>query len=185
MEMKDQQTVPLAQDKVWEALNDPDVLGACIPGCESMEQVGDDQFKATVRAAVGPVNARFKGRVKLTDVKPPESYKMTFKGDGSAGFVQGSANMHLTPAESGDGTTISYDAEAKVGGKLAQIGSRLVDGAARKMADEFFTNLTMHMGGTPQQAEPAAPEPAQPQPQEKQGLLARIMAAIARLFGSR
>lgn len=173
MEMAGEQNVPLSREKVWEALNDPEVLGACIPGCESMEQVGDNEFKSKVRAAVGPVNAQFKGKVTLSDINKPESYTMSFKGDGNAGFAQGSAKVRLS--ESGDGTTINYNADAKVGGKLAQIGSRLVDGAAQKMADDFFANMTVHMGGTP--AEPAG------EPSHERGLIARIVAAIARLFG--
>lgn len=155
MDMKGERQVPLERDKAWAALNDPDVLAACIPGCESMEQIGDNEFKTLVKASVGPVSAKFKGKIKLTDVTPPESYKLAFKGDGTAGFAQGTAEVHLTAVD--DGTTIAYTANAKIGGKLAQIGSRLVDGAARKMADEFFTNLTTHMGGTT--VEQAAPEP--------------------------
>src|SRR5699024_7300637 len=152
MEMKGEQNVPLNQQKAWEALNDPDVLAACVPGCESMEQVSDNEFKARVRTTIGPGSAQFKGKVKLSDITPPESYKLTFNGDGNAGFVQGKADVRLSPDESGDGTTISYEAQAQVGGKLAQVGSRLIDGAARKTADEFFANLTTHMGGTPKTA---------------------------------
>lgn len=178
MQMTGEQNVPLSREKAWEALNDPDVLAACVPGCESMEQVSDNEFKAKVRTSVGPVSAQFKGKVTLSDVNAPESYKLKFKGDGSAGFVQGTADVKLTPAESGQGTTIGYAAEAKVGGKLAQIGSRLIDGAARKMADEFFTNLTRHMGGTVEAEQPEA---------ASEGIGARIMAAInnliAKLFG--
>lgn len=150
MDMKGERQVPLERDKAWAALNDPDVLAACIPGCESMEQIGDNEFKTLVKASVGPVSAKFTGKIKLTDVTPPESYKLAFKGDGTAGFAQGTAEVHLTAVD--DGTTIAYTANAKIGGKLAQIGSRLVDGAARKMADEFFTNLTTHMGGAPAQS---------------------------------
>src|SRR5699024_6003273 len=109
MEMKGEQHVPLSQDQTWEALNDPDVLANCIPGCESMEQTGDNEFKAKVRTSVGPVNAQFKGKVKLSDVNPPNSYKMTFKGDGTAGFAQGTASVQL--ASSDGGTTINYDAQ--------------------------------------------------------------------------
>jgi carbon monoxide dehydrogenase subunit G len=181
MEMTGQQNVPLSQEEAWRALNDPDVLAACIPGCESLEQVGDDEFKARVRTSVGPVNAQFKGRVKLSDIHEPESYKMSFKGDGNAGFVQGNSDVRLAPAQSGQGTTISYDADAKVGGKLAQIGSRLIDGAARKMADDFFANLTTHMGGTPQPKEPAAAATAEQAPASR-GFLASFLAAIKRAF---
>lgn len=194
MEMKGERQVPLSQDKAWEALNDPAVLQACIPGCQSMEQVGENEFQTRVRASVGPVSAPFKGKIKLTDVTPPESYKMSFKGDGTAGFAQGTATVRLTRAEAGDGTTIAYEAQAKIGGKLAQIGSRLVDGAARKMADEFFTNLTTHMGGAPAEKAPAEPAPAaasaKPEPQPARapaggggGLMAMLRNLLARLFG--
>jgi len=178
--MKGEQHVPLSQDQTWEALNDPDVLANCIPGCESMEQTGDNEFKAKVRTSVGPVNAQFKGKVKLSDVNPPNSYKMTFKGDGTAGFAQGTASVQL--ASSDGGTTINYDAQAKVGGKLAQIGSRLIDGAARKMADEFFTNLTTHLGGNPQ-TDPKPEQPAAKSAGGLAGLLAAINNILARLFG--
>lgn len=178
MEMQGEQNVPLSQDKAWEALNDPEVLAACVPGCESMEQVDDNQFKARVKTSVGPVSAQFKGKVKLSDVTPPESYKLSFKGDGNAGFVQGTADVRLTPTDAG--TRISYDATAKVGGKLAQVGSRLIDGAAQKMADEFFANLTTHMGGTPT---PAADDAPPTDDAEPSGLWAMIRSLIARLLG--
>lgn len=181
MEMKGEQHVPLSQDKAWQALNDPEVLAACVPGCEAMEQVNDNEFKATVRTVVGPVSARFKGKVKLSDLAPPESYKLSFKGDGNAGFVQGTANVRLAPSASGDGTTISYDAQATVGGKLAQVGSRLIDGAARKMADEFFANLTTHMGGTPTSTVPDKKKPSGENPFAR--ILAALTTAIERLFG--
>lgn len=173
MEMKGEQHVPLSREKAWEALNDPDVLAACIPGCESMEQIGDNEYKSKVNTSVGPVNATFKGKVKLSDINPPESYTMAFQGDGNAGFAKGTARVRLTEADGGEGTTIDYEADAQIGGKLAQVGSRLIDGAATKMADDFFANMTVHMGGTPVQ------------PAREKGLFAKIMAAIARLFGRR
>lgn len=200
MQMQGEQEVPLGRDEAWQALNDPKVLQACIPGCESMEQSGEDEFRARVKTAVGPVKAQFKGKIKLADIQPPESYKMSFKGDGTAGFAQGTATVALTPSASGQGTTISYEAEAKVGGKLAQIGSRLIDGAARKMANEFFTNLTEHMGGTatsagedagkdaPAQASAATAAAGEPASKpaaadEDGGLLAAIKRFLAKLFG--
>lgn len=196
MQMQGEQDVPLDRDEAWQALNDPAVLQACIPGCQSMEQSGENEFSARVKAAVGPVKAQFKGKVKLSDIQPPESYKMSFKGDGTAGFAQGTATMQLTPSASGQGTTISYSAEAKVGGKLAQIGSRLIDGAARKMANEFFANLTEHMGGTvasPQddvgKAAPAAADVAAGEQASQPaasgdggGLFAAIKRFLAKLF---
>lgn len=164
MEMSGEQRVPLAQDEVWKALNDPDVLGACIPGCEHVEKVSDTEFKATVNAAVGPVKSKFKGKVTLSDLDPPNSYRLAFQGDGSAGFVKGEADVRLNSEDTRE-TVIGYQAKATVGGKLAQVGSRLIDGAARKMANDFFANLTRHLGGTydasdQKQDQKAAPEPS-------------------------
>ena len=125
---------------VWRALNDPAVLQRCIDGCESMTRSGDSQFVATVRAKVGPVSASFKGEVTLADLVPLTSYTLIGNGTGgAAGFARGEARVKLSDVS--DGTLLSYEMDAKVGGKLAQIGSRLVDGAARKMADDFFARF--------------------------------------------
>lgn len=160
MEMSGDQWVPLAREKVWEALNDADVLKACLPGCQSVDKQSDTEFTATVNAKVGPVKSRFKGNVTLSDLSPPNGYKLTFQGQGAAGFTKGHADVSL--ADEGEGTRISYTASATVGGKLAQVGARLVDGAARKMANEFFGNLTKHLGGTVGEGgeKPAGQEPA-------------------------
>lgn len=172
--------MPLSREEAWHALNDPDILAASVPGCESLEKISDTEFRAMVRTSIGPVKAQFKGKVTLSNMTPPESYTLTFKGDGSAGFVQGSADVRLTPALSGAGTTIAYEAQAKIGGKLAQIGSRLVDGAAKKMADEFFTNLTTQLGGTPKPARAAASEE-----NGNGGLWIAILRFFSRLIGKR
>ncbi|WP_067562315.1 CoxG family protein [Halofilum ochraceum] len=154
MELQQERHVPLPRETVWEALNDPDVLKACIPGCESFERVDDGAYEAAVKAKVGPVNARFKGNVTLTDLNPPTSYSMSFKGQGGqAGFVKGSADVTLT--ETDGGCTVGYTAKAQLGGKLAQLGSRLVDGAARKTANEFFDNFVEYMGGSGEEEEEA------------------------------
>lgn len=168
MEMSGEQRVPLAQEEVWKSLNDPDVLKACIPGCESVDKVSDTEFKAIVNTRIGPVRSRFKGRVTMSDLDPPNSYKLSFQGDGTAGFIKGEVDVKLTP-EGERNTAIGYTSKATVGGKLAQVGSRLIDGAARKMANDFFSNLTRELGGTYQASEEArpekAPEPAQqPEP---------------------
>lgn len=147
MEMSGQREVPVSQQEAWDALNDPEMLKACIPGCESLERDEEGGFRAVVCVAVGPVRARLKGRVSLSDVMPPESYKLNFKGEGATGFAQGESEVRLVPAESGAGTAICYTATATIGGKLAQVGSRLIDSAANKIAGEFFTNLTEHLGG--------------------------------------
>ncbi|KZK85988.1 Carbon monoxide dehydrogenase subunit G (CoxG) [Pseudovibrio sp. Ad13] len=148
MEMSGEQQIPASQEKVWEALNDPELLKKCIPGCDSLEKTSDTEMSATVTAKVGPVKAKFKGEVTLSDLNPPNSYKISGEGKGGvAGFAKGSADVTLS--ESGDGTLLSYEVNAKVGGKLAQLGNRLIDSTARKMAEEFFSNLNRELGGTP------------------------------------
>ncbi len=125
---------------MWEALNDPEVLKACIPGCDSIEKLSDTEYKVAMTAAVGPVKAKFSGKLQLSDLNPPSSYSLAFEGSGgAAGFGKGGAQVSLAP-EAG-GTKLSYTAKATVGGKLAQVGSRLVDAAARKMADDFFSRF--------------------------------------------
>jgi uncharacterized protein len=140
MEMTGEQLVPASQETTWNALNDPEVLKACVPGCESIERISGNDFQVLMVARVGPVSAKFKGKLSLSDIKPPTSYSISFEGQGgAAGFAKGSANVRLSPENSA--TRLSYDVKANVGGKLAQIGSRLVDGAARKVADDFFRNF--------------------------------------------
>jgi carbon monoxide dehydrogenase subunit G len=140
MEMSGEQSIPVAQARVWEALNDPEVLKACIPGCDSIEKVSDNEYRVAMTAAVGPVKARFAGKLVLGDVNPPTSYTLAFEGSGgAAGFGKGGAKVALVPE--GAGTKLSYTANAQVGGKLAQVGSRLIDGVARKMANDFFTRF--------------------------------------------
>ena len=140
MEMTGEQLVPASQEITWNALNDPEVLKACVPGCESIERISGNDFQVLMVARVGPVSAKFKGKLSLSDIKPPTSYSISFEGQGgAAGFAKGSANVRLSPENSA--TRLSYDVKANVGGKLAQIGSRLVDGAARKVADDFFRNF--------------------------------------------
>jgi carbon monoxide dehydrogenase subunit G len=145
MEMTGEQLVPAPQRVVWDALNDPAMLKASVPGCESIEPSGENQYQVLMVARVGPVSAKFKGKLTLSDVKPPESYSIAFEGQGgAAGFAKGGAQVRLAPE--GDKTRLSYDVKASVGGKLAQIGSRLVDAAARKVADDFFRNFNEKVG---------------------------------------
>ena len=137
MEMTGQQLVALPQEETWKALNDPDVLKECVPGCESLERVSDTQYQLTMTARIGPVSARFKGMMTLEDVAEPQGYTMVFEGQGGvAGFAKGKASVALAPE--GDATRLSYSVKATVGGKIAQLGARLIDGVARKLADEFF-----------------------------------------------
>jgi carbon monoxide dehydrogenase subunit G len=146
---------------VWAALNDPDVLAKCIEGCESMAKVGDDAFVAKVRARVGPVSAMFEGEVKLADVDPPASYRLIVNAKGgAAGFGKGEAKVALD--EDGAATILRYEVEGSVGGKLAQVGQRLIDGVAKKTADEFFERFAAIVGPTAPTEAAAAAAPSAP-----------------------
>ncbi len=146
MDMKGSRVVPTDVDTTWRALNDPEVLRVCIPGCESIDRVSDTEYRLAMTARVGPVSARFSGRLLLADLVAPQSYTLRFEGQGgAAGFANGTARVALAPAESG--TRIDYAVNAQVGGKLAQIGSRLIDGAAAKLAGDFFARFVEQAGG--------------------------------------
>ena len=128
------------REVVWAMLNDPEVLKACIPGCEELDRTDNQGFRAVAKMKVGPVSARFKGRVILNDLDPPNGYKISGEGEGAiAGFAKGDAKVRL--AEKDGGTLLSYHVEAQIGGKLAQLGQRLINGTAKKLADEFFANF--------------------------------------------
>ncbi|HYY61353.1 MAG TPA: carbon monoxide dehydrogenase subunit G [Burkholderiales bacterium] len=143
--MSGEQLISAPQRVVWDALNDPEMLKASVPGCESIERSGDNEYQVQMVARVGPVSAKFKGKLTLSDVKPPDSYSIAFEGQGgAAGFAKGGAHVRLAPEA--DKTKLSYDVKASVGGKLAQIGSRLVDAAAKKVADDFFRNFNQKVG---------------------------------------
>lgn len=168
MDMSGQYRIEAPRERVWEALNDPEVLRQCIPGCEEVQKLSDTEFTAKVAAKVGPVSAKFSGKVTLSDLDPPHGYTITGEGSGgAAGFGKGGANVRLEP-EGDSATLLSYTAHAQVGGKLAQIGSRLIDGTARKMADDFFAKFARTVGTPPAaeapateaQAAGAAPSPA-------------------------
>ena len=147
MEMSGEYTIPAPREKVWAALNDAGVLQQCIPGAETVEQTADDAFEATVKAKVGPVSARFKGKVQLTNIDAPNGYTISGEGSGgAAGFAKGSADVALEDTADG-GTKLSYAVKAQVGGKLAQIGQRFIDSTASKLADEFFGNFSKALGG--------------------------------------
>jgi uncharacterized protein len=138
MDMTGEFRIPAPRERVWQALNDPGVLKQAIPGCQTIEKVSDTEFAARVRAKVGPVSATFDGKVNLSDLDPPKAYTISGEGSGGvAGFAKGSAKVQLD-AESGDATMLRYEVQAHVGGKLAQIGSRLIDATSRKMAEDFF-----------------------------------------------
>src|SRR5262252_6119951 len=149
MEMTGEFRIPAPRQRVWEALNDPEILKQSIPGCQSLEKVSDTEFNGKVVASVGPVRATFGGKVTLSDLDPPQSYKISGEGSGGvAGFAKGGAKVNL--AEDSGATVLHYEVQAQVGGKLAQVGSRLIDGVARKMANDFFRRF----------ADAVAPEPS-------------------------
>ena len=168
MDMTGEYRIAAPREKVWEALNDPEILAQCIPGCEEIVKLSDTDFTARVMAEVGPVKARFTGKLTLSDPDPPTSYKISGEGQGGdAGFAKGDAQVRLE--DDGGVTVLRYTVHATVGGKLAQIGARLIDGTARKMADEFFGKFTALVGPAEVVAEaPAAaapsPAPAEPEP---------------------
>ncbi|MEM7444324.1 MAG: carbon monoxide dehydrogenase subunit G [Pseudomonadota bacterium] len=161
MDMSGQQLIPADRETVWRGLNDPEVLRQSIPGCESIEKQSDTEMTAKVTAKVGPVKARFTGAVTLSNLNPPESYTISGEGKGgAAGFAKGGAEVKLEDADGG--TMLSYEVHANVGGKLAQLGGRLIDGTAKRMAGEFFDNFAKVVGETaaPDEAVVEAPEEA-------------------------
>jgi carbon monoxide dehydrogenase subunit G len=165
MELQGERLLPATQDATWAALNDPEVLKACIAGCESLERIGDDAFAAVVAMKVGPVSARFKGNLQMTNVQPPTGYTINFDGQGGvAGFGKGSADVALSPE--GEATRLTYTARATVGGKMAQIGARLIDAAAGKITEDFFKAFEAHLqsAGAPPAESAAAVATVQPKP---------------------
>ena len=148
MEILGQQLISAPRQKVWNALNDPLILKECLPGCESVEQLSTEEFRVVIKTAIGPLKARFQGSLKITEAKVPESCVMHFEGQGGAiGFGKGTASVTLK--EAADGTDLSYEAKAQIGGKLAQVGSRLIDSVAKKMADDFFKAFQIAVGPKP------------------------------------
>ncbi len=140
MTMSGEYELAVPPQTVWEKLNDPAILKACIPGCEQLDKTSDTEFQAVATVKIGPVKAKFKGRVTLSDLDPPNGYKISGQGDGGvAGFAKGGATVKLTPKNGG--TLLAYNVDAQIGGKLAQLGQRLVNGAAKKVADDFFENF--------------------------------------------
>lgn len=140
MEMNGEERIAAPRQLVWEALNDPDVLRECIPGCESLEKSSDTEMSAAVKIKIGPVSAKFTGDVTLENINAPESYTISGEGKGGiAGFAKGGADVKLV--EDGAETVLTYDVKAQVGGKLAQLGSRLIDSTSKKLASQFFTKF--------------------------------------------
>lgn len=148
MEMTGEQLIALPQQATWDALNDTAVLMACIPGCDSIDKQSDNEYLLTMTAKVGPVSAKFKGRMTLLDVQAPDAYTLQFEGQGGvAGFAKGEAQVRLAPE--GGGTRLNYNVKASIGGKLAQVGARLIDGVAKKMAEQFFSAFNKRASGDP------------------------------------
>jgi uncharacterized protein len=170
MKMTGEETIPAPRPVVWTALNDPDVLRQCIPGCQSIDKHSDTEMEAKVTAKVGPVKANFVGIVHLTDLDPPNGYRISGEGKGGlAGFATGGATVKLADAPEG-GTLLSYDVDAQIGGKLAMLGSRLIDSYARSMAGQFFEKFAEVAGGMKAEAAPApvkAKAPAKKKPAKK------------------
>jgi len=157
MTMSGEYQLAVPREAVWEKLNDAETLKACIPGCEQLDKLSDTEFQAVAVTKIGPVKARFKGKVTLSDLDPPNGYKITGQGDGGvAGFAAGDATVKLEPKDGG--TLLSYAVEAQIGGKLARFGRRLINGAARKLADDFFKKFVASVG--PPSPDAYAPRPA-------------------------
>ena len=147
MDLTGEERIAASRDTVWKALNDPEILKACIPGCESLEKISDTELEATVGVKMGPVKARFSGKVELTNLNPPSSYTISGEGKGGvAGFAKGGADVTLV--EEGSETVLSYKVNADVGGKIAQLGSRLIASTSKKLATQFFENFNAAVSGT-------------------------------------
>jgi len=169
MDLTGEYRIPAQREVVWAALNNPEILKVCIPGCEELNKTSDTEFVARVVAKIGPVKAGFSGKVTLSDLDPPNGYTITGEGQGgAAGFAKGGAKVWLEAVDGGAATVLHYSADAQIGGKLAQIGSRLVEGSARKLADEFFAAFAGQAAAAAPaaaQAATTAPASAEPAPQ--------------------
>ncbi len=155
MDMSGERHIPAPRQKVWEALNDTEVLRGCIPGCETLERTAEHDMKATATIKIGPISARFNGKIHLTDIDAPNSYRISGEGQGGvAGFAKGGANVRLS--DEGPFTLLSYDVKAQVGGKIAQLGARLIDATSKQMADVFFDRFTAEVSG-PQEVAATGP----------------------------
>jgi carbon monoxide dehydrogenase subunit G len=183
MEMTGEQLIHASQADTWAALNDPQILKTCIPGCESIERSGDNEYVVLMTARVGPVAAKFKGRMTLSNIQAPDSYSIAFEGQGGvAGFAKGSADVSL--GAEGHHTRLSYKVKANVGGKLAQIGSRLVDAAANKVANDFFVAFNDKVGKPAHAASPDHDDEHHPAPVPRDPDLPKISDASLSFFAA-
>lgn len=183
MDMQGTRQLGVTQEQAWEALNDPETLKGCLPGCDKFESTGDGQYAVTMAVKIGPVSAKFNGKVTLSDIQPPASYKLAFEGQGGvAGFGKGASAVSLTPNDAG--CELAYTVQAQVGGKIAQLGQRLIDGAAKSMADDFFKRFDAEMQRRhgPPPAEESAIEMGAPTG-EKTGAVAGFMQKLG--FGKK
>ena len=193
MNITGEQRIPVPRQRVWEALNDPEVLRASIPGCQSLEREADDRFTATLEVKVGPIGARFKGTVSLADLDPPNGYALILQGNGGiSGSVKGSAKVRLS--EDVGSTLISYEVEAQVGGRMAQLGGPIIDATAKQLAGKFFSRFGEIVGGAKAATSPmtlgSSPESFTPTPVASGGLpmawiLATVVAALAGFLAGR
>jgi len=172
MDMSGERRITAPREKVWAALNDPLVLKASIPGCDTLEKLSETELKATASIKIGPIAAKFAGKVQLLDLDPPNGYRIEGEGQGGvAGFAKGGASVRL--AQDGADTILSYDVKANVGGKIAQLGARLIDATAKQMADAFFDRFAATVGAAAASADAATPPPP-PAPAPSVSLLAMI-----------
>jgi carbon monoxide dehydrogenase subunit G len=186
MEMLGNRKLGITQQQAWDALNDPETLKKCIPGCDRFELTGDNEYSVGLAVKIGPVSAKFNGKVTLSDIQAPDSYRLTFEGQGGvAGFAKGSSGVSLKPGGDGaaEGCELDYTVQAQVGGKIAQLGQRLIDGAAKSTADDFFKRFEAEMQsryGPPPAEAPAEGEAAAA---EKKGAMAGFMQKLG--FGKK
>lgn len=182
MELKGERLLAVDRETAWKALNDIDILKLCVPGCESITPTGENQYEVALTAAVGPVKSRFKGKMQLADIEPPHAYTLKFDGSGgAAGFARGEAKVALESVSARE-TKLNYVANAQVGGKLAQVGSRLIDAASGAMADKFFEAFQGQLAARAAPVTAGAPPPAAPPPATI-GFWSLFVAFLKRLFG--
>lgn len=186
MEMLGNRRLGVTQQQAWEALNDPETLKKCIPGCDKFELTGDNQYSVALAVKIGPVSAKFSGKVSLSDIVAPDGYKLSFEGQGGvAGFAKGSSSVTLRPldgaaeaAPAPAGCELDYTVQAQVGGKIAQLGQRLIDGAAKSTADDFFKRFEAEMQSRYGPPPAAAVEETAEAPAEKAGMMSGLMKKI-------
>jgi hypothetical protein len=182
MELKGERVLAADREAAWKALNDVEILKLCVPGCESIAPTGENQYEVAMTAAIGPVKSRFKGKMQLADIDAPRAYTLKFDGSGgAAGFARGEAKVELAEVSARE-TKLMYVANAQVGGKLAQVGSRLIDAASGAMADKFFEAFAAQLAARAAPVTAGAPPPALP-PQATIGFWSLLKAFLKRLFG--